>query len=238
MVIIGKQKSKPERSDHMRIYLFDPETGIYLGEDFADPPLFQGDPPVVPPDATTIAPPPYGRGEVPVFNAEEKRWELRPLSSFAVMGETGAGAGLSQERQLSSGCSPNGGITLKSVLLLLITLLLAAPLHATSYVPLVKEDASAKEEEAMTAGSRVLLFHSGTQDVKNAIKLTDVLTAYREYPASAPGSAKETGKIRVIAVLDTYHLEGEVIEGHAGPGYLALKDTAACLVTRRLKVKQ
>ena len=132
----------------------------------------------------------------------------------------------------------NGAITTKSVLLLLIALLLAAPLHATSYVPLAKEVASAKDEEAMTAGSRVLLFHSGSQDVKNAIKPNDVLTAYREYPASGPGSTTETGKIRVIAVLDNYHLEGEVIEGHAGPGYLAVKDTAACLITKRLKVKQ
>ena len=119
---------------------------------------------------------------------------------------------------------------MKSVLLLLIALLLAAPLHATSYVPLAKEAASAKDEEAMTAGTRVLLFHSGTQDVKNAIR--------REYSASGPGSTTETGKIRVIAVLDNYHLEGEVIEGHAGPGYLAVKDTAACLITKRLKVKQ
>jgi hypothetical protein len=68
-----------ERSDHMKIYLFDPESGIYLGEDFAEPPFFKGDPPVVPPDATTIAPPPYSRGEVPVFNVRQKRWEIRPI---------------------------------------------------------------------------------------------------------------------------------------------------------------
>ena len=127
---------------------------------------------------------------------------------------------------------------MKSVLLLLIALLLAAPLHATSCIPLAKEAASAKDEEAMTAGTRVLLFHSGTQDVKNAIRLNDVLTAHREYPGSGPGSSKETGKIRVIAVLDNFHLEGEVIEGHARPGYLAVKDRAACLVAARLKVRE
>lgn len=75
-----------ERSDHMKIYLFDPESGIYLGEAFADPPFFEGDPPLVPPDATTIAPSPCGRGEAPVFKVKENRWEVRPVFAFATVG--------------------------------------------------------------------------------------------------------------------------------------------------------
>ena len=61
----------------MKIYLFNPETGIYLGEDFADEaPMQRGDF-VLPPDATTVAPPLVGQGQIPIFNAGEQRWEVR-----------------------------------------------------------------------------------------------------------------------------------------------------------------
>ena len=61
----------------MKIYLFNTETGVYLGEDFADEASmgrlagYE-----VPADATTIVPPRVERGEVPVFNAFEKRWDV------------------------------------------------------------------------------------------------------------------------------------------------------------------
>jgi len=72
----------------MKIYLFNPETGIYLGEDFADEaPMCQGRE-AVPPDAATIAPPPFRRGEVPVFSVAENQWEIRPVS--AVVAGSGA----------------------------------------------------------------------------------------------------------------------------------------------------
>jgi hypothetical protein len=61
----------------MKIYLFNPETGIYLGEDFTDEtPMKRGEF-VIPSDATTIPPPPVERGQIPVFNAAERRWEVR-----------------------------------------------------------------------------------------------------------------------------------------------------------------
>ena len=40
----------------MKIYLFNPETGVYLGEDFADENPMQRGVSVLPPGATTIAP--------------------------------------------------------------------------------------------------------------------------------------------------------------------------------------
>lgn len=59
----------------MKIYLFNPETGIYLGEDFVeDSTVFAAE---LPAGATKIAPPSFERREVPVFLAEEDRWELR-----------------------------------------------------------------------------------------------------------------------------------------------------------------
>ena len=58
----------------MKIYLFDTETGIYLGEDFAD----EGDRPGdyrLPEGATTIAPPETTNG-IPRFDPARQRWEV------------------------------------------------------------------------------------------------------------------------------------------------------------------
>ena len=69
----------------MKIYLFDPETGTYLGEDFADEtPMKRGEF-VMPSDATTISPPRVERGEIVVFNAREQRWEVRRPSVALVV---------------------------------------------------------------------------------------------------------------------------------------------------------
>ncbi len=63
----------------MKIYLFDPETGVYLGEDFADEaPMKRGEF-AIPPHATTIAPPELKRGRFPVFRADEQRWDVCDL---------------------------------------------------------------------------------------------------------------------------------------------------------------
>ena len=58
----------------MKIYLFDTETGIYLGEDFAD----EGDQPGdyrLPEGATTIAPP-QRTGGIPRFDPARRQWEV------------------------------------------------------------------------------------------------------------------------------------------------------------------
>ena len=61
----------------MKIYLFNTETGVYLGEDFADEAPLERGAFVVPPDATTIVPPLAGRGELLVFKPIEQRWYIR-----------------------------------------------------------------------------------------------------------------------------------------------------------------
>ena len=63
----------------MKIYLFNQETGFYLGEDFADEAPMERGKHVIPPDATTIAPPPVERGQIPVFNVAAQRWDIRQL---------------------------------------------------------------------------------------------------------------------------------------------------------------
>jgi hypothetical protein len=76
----------------MRIYRFNPETGFYLGEDFADKTPLKGGSYEIPDDATTIPPPKVRQGEVPVFNAASGKWEVRHLnrekSSMEYMGAT------------------------------------------------------------------------------------------------------------------------------------------------------
>ncbi|OGT98357.1 MAG: hypothetical protein A2X80_13510 [Geobacteraceae bacterium GWB2_52_12] len=81
------------------------------------------------------------------------------------------------------------------------------------------------------------MFHSGTEDVGNAIKINDVLAVYPEYTADISGTSKESGKVRVVATLGNYYLEGEVIEGYAETGYLAMKGTVVCLILTRVKLK-
>ena len=61
----------------MKIHLFDPETGFYQGEDFSDDlsECHEGEADAS--HATTIAPPPFSKGEVPVFSMAENQWEIR-----------------------------------------------------------------------------------------------------------------------------------------------------------------
>ena len=65
----------------MKIYLFNPETGVYLGEDFADEaPTRRGDC-IIPADATAIVPPHVEQGEVLLFNSGAQRWEIHSVTA-------------------------------------------------------------------------------------------------------------------------------------------------------------
>jgi len=58
----------------MRVYFYDLETGIFQGEEYEyDEKARHMD------GATTIAPPPYERGTVPVYNREGRCWTLKRL---------------------------------------------------------------------------------------------------------------------------------------------------------------
>lgn len=60
----------------MKIYLFNPETGVYLGEDFADEAPVKRGALAIPSDATPIAPPQAEPDQILVFNAARQEWEL------------------------------------------------------------------------------------------------------------------------------------------------------------------
>jgi hypothetical protein len=227
----------------MKIYLFNPETGAYLGEDFADAlPLCPGRG-AIPSHATIIAPPPFRPGAPPVFKVAEDTWELHPSS------RTSAGVGSEPcqqaDRQRDSGVvafdiRKTGGLTTKSILYLVLAAVLfwAAPLHAVSYPPSGEEPTYLKDQEIMKVGALVHLFHSGTEDVRSAIKVNDILTVYREYPPDISGISKAYGKVKIIGSLGDYYFEGEVVEGYVLPGYIALKGSVACFVTTRFKPKR
>jgi hypothetical protein len=60
----------------MKIYYYNPETGAYLGEDFADEAPSKRGEYIIPEDATMIPPPQVEAGQMPFFNVREQRWEV------------------------------------------------------------------------------------------------------------------------------------------------------------------
>lgn len=63
----------------MKVYLYCIETGVYQGEDFADKGFLKMEQPELPPGCTTIVPPAFAKGEVPVFEIDQHRWVVRPV---------------------------------------------------------------------------------------------------------------------------------------------------------------
>ena len=60
----------------MRVYYFDPRSGMYQGEDFTE---------TLPAETATgmtpVMPPAYGKGQIPVFDAQNRCWQLVPTAS-------------------------------------------------------------------------------------------------------------------------------------------------------------
>ena len=59
----------------MKAYQFNEDTGLYEGEIFADSATltYVG-------GVTTVVPPEYGAGQVPVFDTTAQQWELLPVA--------------------------------------------------------------------------------------------------------------------------------------------------------------
>ena len=83
----------------MKIYLFNPENGVYLGEDFADEAAMRRGKYLIPSDATTVAPPQIEKGQVLIFNTEKRCWDvhLRPVKNVSM------GTSQSNNRILNNG---------------------------------------------------------------------------------------------------------------------------------------
>jgi hypothetical protein len=110
-------------------------------------------------------------------------------------------------------------------------LLIPAVVHAVTYSFSENEPAYLKNEPVINVGTKLYLFHSGTEDVKKAINVNDVLIVNREYPPDISSDTGETGKVKVLSTSGEYYYEAVVIEGAVHPGYVARKGTIACFIT-------
>ncbi len=59
----------------MKAYLYDEETGLYEGETFEEADTLQYES-----GLTTIPPPDYEHGQVPVFDRQKNEWTVIPVS--------------------------------------------------------------------------------------------------------------------------------------------------------------
>jgi hypothetical protein len=84
-----------------------------------------------------------------------------------------------------------------------------------------------KTEAVYKIGAHVYLFHSGTEHIKNAIRINDVLTVYRESPCC---NLIETGKIKVLSFTGNNYIKAQVVEGVVRAGDIAKKGSISCLV--------
>jgi hypothetical protein len=121
----------------------------------------------------------------------------------------------------------------KPLLLLLLVALffLPASLHAVTYPFPENEPAYLTDENVKKVGTKVYLFHSGTEEVKNTIHANDILTVFREYPPAFSVETREIGKVKVLVPLGDYYFNGEVIGGEVKAGDLAKKGTVVCFIT-------
>lgn len=59
----------------MKAYLFDTESGLYEGETFEEADMLQYEEGI-----TTVPPPAYGHGQVPVFDYRKSEWVVIPVT--------------------------------------------------------------------------------------------------------------------------------------------------------------
>jgi hypothetical protein len=101
-----------------------------------------------------------------------------------------------------------------SLLLLLITpLIMTTSLHAVTYPFPENGPAYLKDGSVVKTGTKLYLYHNGTEEVNNTINVDDTLTVYREGPPDFSLTSKDAGKVRMLIPLGDYYFEGEVVEG-------------------------
>jgi len=99
--------------------------------------------------------------------------------------------------------------------------------NAVSWSPLQEDHEEKAAKGIRVKGDVVCLFQSGTEDVKKAINIGDVLVVYREGPKQA---LNEVGKIKVLSYVGEDYLKGEIIEGQLTAGDIAKKGDVASLI--------
>ena len=59
----------------MKTYLFNTDNGLYEGESYDEPDMLKYEEGI-----TTVPPPAYGHGQVPVFDRRRQAWEVIPIA--------------------------------------------------------------------------------------------------------------------------------------------------------------
>lgn len=68
----------------MKVYLYNTDNGVYLGEDYSSEKTA-----LVVEGETTIAPPPYERGEVAIFDRASSQWRVLRIDRVQNMIKSG-----------------------------------------------------------------------------------------------------------------------------------------------------
>lgn len=104
--------------------------------------------------------------------------------------------------------------------LLFLGLSIPLTIFAVSYPPAPLYHQHERIETTRGIGEAVYLFHSGTDDVKRTIHVTDILIIHRIYPSCR---VTTVGKIKVISYIGETYLKGVVIEGEIKANDIAKK---------------
>jgi hypothetical protein len=115
------------------------------------------------------------------------------------------------------------------ILLIILLVSVCAPLttFAVSYPPVSLFHRLENAEAVMLPGAIVYLFHSGTDEIKSAIHVDDILTVYR---INTSCEVSETGKIRVISHIGETYVKAEVMEGEIKPNDIVKKGKISFLI--------
>ena len=113
------------------------------------------------------------------------------------------------------------------IIAILLLSAIGGPLAAlgVSYPPSLYH--KAERHDKFVKGDVVFLFHSGTDDVKKTIHISDTLAVYRTTPSC---EILPIGIIRVVSFVGETYLKGEVFAGEIKPDDIAKKGEVACLV--------
>ncbi len=113
------------------------------------------------------------------------------------------------------------------LLLLSMTVSFPSKTFAVSYTPHELTHQAVSETDVVKAGSIAFMFHSGTEDVRWAIGINDLLPVYRE---DRFRQMHQVGMIRVLSNAGENYCRIVVIEGEIRFGDIARKGGVSCLI--------
>lgn len=115
---------------------------------------------------------------------------------------------------------------MKKIVMFAILATLISGINAS--IPVHAADRSTGEV-VMKVGSKVDLFHSGTEEVKKDICIGDTLPVYREIGKTGE-QTREVGQVKVLGYKGDHYFEAEIVKGEIKPGDIVKKNSTYCLI--------